>query len=200
VTLPAPTSPYPRFLGADFDSLHPQLRERLVPPAADSVGLSFGVVRAGSRSRLLRPLLRLLSTRRIVFPAFSTAARLSVTTVPGPGEGLSRGRAFHLAGREYLIEDTLHVVDGRPHVFLGRSRALEIAFRPTVSDGGLTLTSAGVWVHAGSMRVPVPRIVAPRAVITERWVDVAVRVEAHITAPGLGEVFEYAGSLEHSGR
>jgi hypothetical protein len=31
-------------------------------------------------------------------------------------------------------------------------------------------------------------------------VDVAVRVEAHITAPGLGEVFEYAGSLEHGWR
>jgi hypothetical protein len=200
VTTPPATSPYQRVLGEDFAGLAPQLRERLLPPATDSVGLSFGVVRAGSQSRLLRPVLRLLSSRRIAFPAFSTAARVSVTTVPGPGDGLSRGRAFHLAGSEYLIEDTLHVVDGQPHVFLGRSRALEIALRPTVTDGGLILVSTGVWLHVGPVRVPVPSVVAPRAIVTERVVDAAVRVETHVTMPGLGQVFEYAGSLDHSWR
>jgi hypothetical protein len=200
VTTPPATSPYQRVLGDDFGGLAPQLRERLAPPAPDSVGLSFGIVRAGSRSRLLRPVLRLLSSRRIAFAAFSTAARVSVTTVPGPGEGLSRGRAFHLSGAEYLIEDTLHVVDGQPHVFFGRSRALEIALRPTVTDGGLTLVSTGVWVHVGPVRVPVPALVTPRAIVTERVVDDAVRVEAHVTVPGLGEIFEYAGSLDHSWR
>lgn len=202
------SSPYERALGADFDRLAPQLRERLTPPDDDAVGHSAGLVTVGSRSRLLRPLFAALAARRIAFAGFGTAVPVSVTTVPGPGEGLSRGREFLFpspaAGdpgtTSRLIEDTVHEIDGTLHVFLGRSRALETAFRATITDGGLTLVSTGSWVHAGRLRLRIPSLIAPRAVVSERWVDDALRVETHVTAPFFGQVFEYAGSLEHTWR
>ncbi|MET0989536.1 MAG: DUF4166 domain-containing protein [Glaciihabitans sp.] len=203
--LPSPISPYQRALGADFDLLAPQLRERLSPPSDRAVGHSAGIVTAGSRSRVLRPLLSALAARRIAFPGFGTATPVSVTTVPGPGEGLSRGREFLFPGAaapadSRLIEDTVHAIDGALHVFLGRSRALETAFSPTVTDGGLTLVSTGTWLHAGRFRLRIPAPIAPRVVVSERWVDDALRVESHVTAPFFGQVFEYAGSLDHTWR
>lgn len=208
------SSPYERALGADFDRLAPQLRERLTPPEDDAIGHSAGLVTVGSRSRLLRPLFAALAARRIAFTGFGTAIPVSVTTVPGPGAGLSRGREFlfpsstadnaSTAGdtgtSSRLIEDTVHEIDGNLHVFLGRSRAVETAFRATITDGGLTLVSAGTWVHVGRLRLRIPSVIAPRAIVSERWVDDALRVETHVTAPFFGEVFEYAGSLEHTWR
>lgn len=195
------SSPYQRALGADFDRLAPQLRERLTPPDDDAVGHSAGLVTAGSRSRLLRPLFSVLAARRIAFAGFGTAVPVSVTTVPGPGEGLSRGREFLFPGAtSRLIEDTVHEIDGSLHVFLGRSRAVETAFRATATDGGLTLVSTGSWVHVGRFRLRIPALIAPRAVVSERWVDDALRVETHVSAPLFGQVFAYAGSLEHTWR
>lgn len=202
------TSVYQRVLGERFDELHPELRAYLGQPAEGTVGFGEGTFDvAGSRKRWLRPLFAIMAPKRILFPEFARDVPFTITTVPGPGEGLSAGREFHFPATEQpgavipgtirQIEDTIHVIDGELHDFMGRSRALEVHLVARVVDGGLSMISDKTWLHMGPIRVPIPAIFGAKVVLSQRWTGDAHRIEVHLTNPVLGEVFEYAGHFTH---
>jgi hypothetical protein len=151
-----PQSVYQRVLGDEFDRLAPELRAYFSAPPADSVGRGHGVYEvAGSHKRWLAPLFAFLAWRRILFPELGYGVPFTVTNIPGPGEGLSSRREFHLPGRERQMHDTMHVVDGSLHDFLGRRGGLEVRLRPTVGDdGSLRMLSDRAWLHLRALRVP----------------------------------------------
>lgn len=194
----APTSVYQRVLGAQFDELAPQLREYLALPGDGQVGFGTGTFEvAGSRKRWLRPVFAVLARQRLVFPEFGRNVPFTITTVPGPGDGLSAGREFQFPGRVRQIEDTLHVIDGQLHDFVGRGRSLEVRLRVRVVDGGLSMISDAAWLHLGPLRVPVPAIFGAKIVLSQRWTGDAHRIEVHLSNPLLGDIFEYAGHFSH---
>jgi hypothetical protein len=192
------TSVYQRVLGGQFDDLHPELRAYLGQPAEGLVGFGQGSFdSAGSRKRWLRPVFALLAPKRILFPEFGRDVPFTITTVPGPGEGLSAGREFHFPEEVRQIEDTIHVIDGELHDFMGRSRALEVHLVARVVDGGLSMISDAAWLHVGRLRLPLPAIFGAKVVLSQRWTGDAHRIEVHLTNPVLGEIFEYAGHFTH---
>jgi hypothetical protein len=194
----APTSVYQRVLGDQFDALEPHLRDYLGQPAEATVGFGQGTFEvAGSRKRWLRPLFAAMAPKRILFPEFGREVPFTITTVPGPGEGLSAGREFHFPKTVRQIEDTMHVIDGELHDFMGRSRALEVKLRASVVDGGLSMISGATWLHVGRLRVPLPALFGARVVLTQRWTGEAHRIEVHVSNPLLGDIFEYAGHFTH---
>jgi hypothetical protein len=189
---------YRRVLGADFDSLSPELRAYFSLPPAGSVGRGSGVYEvAGSRQRWLTPVFALLAWRRILFPEYARDVPFTVTNVPGPGQGLSARREFHFPGRERVMQDTMHVVDGRLHDFLGRRGGLEVRLGLSVRDGSLRMLSERAWLHLGPLRLPLPALLSARVVLDESWSHGRQRVDVRMLHPLFGEIFRYTGTFDY---
>jgi len=197
-TSAARQSVYQRVLGDDFAQLAPELQAYFSLPPEGLVGRGSGTYDvAGSEQRWLVPLLRLMAWRRILFPEWGRGIRFDITNVPGPGDGLSAHRETHFDGVTRIMEDTMHVIDGRLHDFLGRRRGLEARFTLTVRSGVLRMVSDKTWLHLWGLRVPIPALFSARVIITERWDGDAQRVDAKLRNPLFGVVFRYGGRFSY---
>jgi Domain of unknown function (DUF4166) len=186
-------SVYQRVLGSELEALRPELQPYF---RGGGVGVGRGVFDvAGSRLRILRPLLAYLAWRRILFPEYARDVPFEVTNTPTPDGGLDALRTFHLPGRDRPLEDTMGVVDGALHDFLGRRRGFEVRMRLTVTDGLLKMRSDRQWLHVGRARIPLP----PFATVTvaESWTDGSQHVDVRLRSPVLGEWFRYAGTFSY---
>jgi hypothetical protein len=199
-TTTAQTSVYQRVLGTDFDKLSPELHDYFsLPPEQGQVGRVTGVFHvAGSRRAWMRPLLHLLAWRRVVFPEFNRDVPFRAINIPGPGEGLSSLREIELPGRMRLVEDTIHVIDDRMHIFMGRKRGAELRLRLTVKDGGLLTISDGFWLHIAGQRIRVPKLFAPKVVMTQSWGWSRHQLLITVSNPVVGDVFEYSGCFRYT--
>lgn len=85
---------------------------------------------------------------------------------------------------------------------LGTRRRFRALFAVQVIDGGLHLESTRLAVRIGSGHLAIPRIMALRVALTERFSDADDRqhVEVTVSLPVLGRVNEYAGSFRYEVR
>jgi hypothetical protein len=195
-----PQSVYQRVLGDDFARLAPELRDYFSAPPEGSVGRGHGIFEvAGSRRRWLMPVFALLAWRRILFPDYGTDVPFTVTNIPGPGDGLSSRREFHFPGGDRVMQDTMHVVDGRLHDFLGRRGGLEVRLAVTVAaDGSLRMASDAAWLHLRGLRLPLPALLSARVLLHESREDGRQRVDVRMRHPLFGEIFRYAGTFAYA--
>ena len=194
-----PESVYQRVLGSQYDALAPELRSYFSALDAGTVGRGTGVFdEAGSRRRLLTPVFAFLAGRRILFPESGRDVPFTVTNIPGPGEGLSARREFHFPGADRVMQDTMHVVDGRLHDFLGRRGGLEVRLDLGVVDGALHMRSDRAWLHLRALRLPLPGLFSARVLLTESWVDGHQRVDVRMIHPLFGHIFGYAGAFTYA--
>lgn len=192
----APTSVYQRALGADFERLAPELRGYFAHPDAGHVGRGTGVFEvAGSPARWMLPVLAYFGWRRILFPEFGRDVPFVVTNTPGADGSLGAVRTLSFPNRDRSMEDTMRIVDGRLHDFLGRRRGLEARFRLHIVDGALTMTSDRLWLNLAGLRIRMPRFAT--VTVTEAWRDASQHVDVRLTSPLLGEWFSYRGSFSY---
>jgi Domain of unknown function (DUF4166) len=187
-------SVYQRVLGSDIERLSPALR--IYFSGNHGVGVGSGVFEvAGSRLRFLRPVLAYLAWRRILFPEYGRDVPFDITNTPTADGGLEAVRTFHLPGRDRPLEDTMRVVDGRLHDFLGKRRGFEVRMALQITDGLLEMRSDRQWLHLGGLRVPLPRLAT--VTVAESWRDGRQHVDVRLNSPMLGEWFRYAGSFSY---
>jgi hypothetical protein len=187
-------SVYQRVLGSDIERLNPALRTYF--SGNHGVGVGTGVFEvAGSRLRFLRPVLAYLAWRRILFPEYGRDVPFDITNTPTADGGLEAVRTFHLPGRDRPLEDTMRVVDGRLHDFLGKRRGFEVRMALRITDGLLEMRSDRQWLHLGSLRVRLPRFAT--VTVSESWRDGRQHVDVRLHSPMLGEWFRYAGSFSY---
>ena len=187
-------SVYQRVLGRDLAGLTPELQGYF--SGHEGVGHGRGVFEvAGSRLRILRPLLAFLAWRRILFPEFERDVPFEITNTPLADGGLEALRIFHLASRDRPLEDTMRVIDGRLHDFLGRRRGFEVRMALTITDGLLQIRSDRQWLHLGPLRMPL----LPLASVTvdESWSGGSQHVDVRLRSPLIGEWFRYSGSFSY---
>ena len=91
--------------------------------------------------------------------------------------------------------DELRIVDGELHDFLGVRGGLEARLSLSVDEGMLRLTSTRLWLHLGSLRVPLPPLA--RIHLLERSTEAGQRVDVRIVSPVLGEWFVYRGDFTY---
>ena len=189
-------SVYQRVLAEGFAQLDPRLRAYFGRPAAGSVGVGIGRYDvAGSRHRWLRPVFAYLAWRRVLFPEYGHDIPFRVVNTTEADGALSAERTFEFGSRTRVMRDRMAVVDGALHDRLGRRGGLEVELRLEVVDGGLRMLSRRQWLRAGPLRIRIPGIVRVR--LDERSMGTRQRVDVLLTAPGLGEVFRYAGEFDY---
>jgi hypothetical protein len=192
-------SVYQRALGSDFARLAPELRAYFGGDPEGRPGEGSGVFEvAGSERRFLRPVLVYLAGRRVLFPEFARDVPFEVVNTPGADGSLGALRTFHLPERDRVLEDTMRIVDGRLHDFLGRHRGLEVRMALNITDGLLEMRSDRQWLHLGPLRMRLPLFAT--VTVSESWSDGRQHVDVRLRSPLFGEWFRYAGSFSYGYR
>jgi hypothetical protein len=187
-------SVYQRVLGGQIESLAPELRTYF--SGSHGVGVGTGVFEvAGSPLRFLRPALAWLAWRRILFPEYARDVPFEITNAPTEDGGLEAVRTFHFPGRDRPLEDTMRVVDGRLHDFLGKRRGFEVRMTLTIANGLLEMRSDRQWLHLRRLRIRLPQFAT--VTVSESWLDGRQHVDVRLRSPILGEWFRYAGSFSY---
>lgn len=191
---------YQRALGGEFSALDPRLQKYFGPIPHGWVGRGSGVYSiAGSRYRLLRPALALFAWRHTLFPEYGQNVPFAITNAPGTDGSLSAVRTFLFPHRTRVMEDTMTVHDGELHDRLGKRRGLDVTIELSAVSGGLRMTSTGLAIDLGRIRIPLP----PAATMTldERanpTDPTRQHVDVRITSPIVGEVFRYTGTFTYN--
>lgn len=198
------TSPYRVAVGDAFDKLHPRLKAYFDGLPAGGHGFGRGVFdTVGTPRRRLWPVLALLARAHVVFPVWEHAVPFTVENTPDAtvsGEPSVRAvRVFHFADRRRAMVDEIAVDDGTIVDTLGRPARVSARFDAAVVDGGLVLTSTAVSFVFGRVRLPLPSLLAPRVVLSERYDDDqdAQRVSITLSLPVVGRLYEYAGTFRY---
>ena len=188
-------SVYERVLGADIETLAPQLRSYF--SGGHGVGVGAGVFDvAGCRVALLRPLLAYLARQRILFPEFARNVPFEILNTPTSEGGLDAVRIFHLPGRDRPLEDTMRVIDGHLHDFMGRRRGFEVRMVLSIAEGVLTMRSDRQWIRVLGTRLRIPQLATVS--VTESWRDEHQHVDVRLRTPVLGDWFRYSGEFTYS--
>ncbi len=190
-------SVYERVLGSEIELLVPELRHYF--GGGDHVGMGSGVFEvAGCRVPILRPLLAYLARQRILFPEFARDVPFDIVNSPREDGSLDAIRTFHLPGRDRPLEDTMRVIGGHLHDFMGRSRGFEVRLAVTIEDGFLQMRSDRQWMRVFGVRIRIPQLA--KVTVSESWADGRQHVDVRLRTPLLGDWFRYAGSFRYEYR
>jgi hypothetical protein len=186
-------SVYERVLGPDIELLAPELRNYFT---GKTVGTGHGVfTEAGLRLRFLWPVLAFMAWQRILFPEYGRDVSFTVVNTPTANGSLDAVRTFHFPGMDRPLEDTMRVVDGRLHDFMGRNRGFEVRMALTIAGGSVHMRSDGQWLRFLRARIPVPQLAT--VCVTDSWADGSQHVDVRLRSPILGEWFRYAGRFTY---
>ncbi|HEX8190154.1 MAG TPA: DUF4166 domain-containing protein [Pyrinomonadaceae bacterium] len=144
-------------------------------------GGTFAVRRGGGR--LSRVVARLMG-----LPEGGEAVPLLLSVEPhGGGERWRR----NFAGREFVTEQGEHA----GALMAERAGPFELLFRLNVEGGALAYHQEGAFIRVRSLRVRLPRLLAPRVEARERAAEGGggVRVSVRVTAPLFGPLISYEG-------
>lgn len=201
-------SPYELILGDELDHLHPRLRAYFSQIPVGSVGRgrgTFDVV--GTPRRWLRPVLRILGRQGIAFPVWAADVDFDVENRPvvdmRGNTAVTASRTFHFRADHGGTRTMIDAITAEPSGLvdhLGPSRLLGAELAATVRDGSLRLDSHALTMRMGRRRVPIPRIVAPRVALIERFDDDVDRqhVSVILTMPLIGRIYEYSGHFDYA--
>jgi len=167
---------YERLVGEGWDALDEPVR-RLHLRAR---GVGVFAVRRGE-GRLARVVARLMG-----LPQSGDEVPLWLSVEPhGGGERWRR----NFAGREFVTEQGEH--EGA--LMAERNGPFEILFRLTAEGGALLYDSEGAFLRVRSLRVRLPRLLAPRVEAWERAAEGGVSVSVCVTSPLTGPLISYEG-------
>ncbi|HWS87361.1 MAG TPA: DUF4166 domain-containing protein [Pyrinomonadaceae bacterium] len=168
---------YERLVGEGWDVLDEPVRRLHLR----SRGAGVFAVRRGTR-RLARVVARLMG-----LPEGGEEVPLRLSVEPhGGGERWRR----NFAGSEFVTEQGEH----EGGLMAERNGPFEILFRLTAEGGALLYDSEGAFLRVRSLRVRLPRLLAPRVAAWERADEGGgVRVYVCVTSPLTGPLISYEG-------
>lgn len=111
-----------------------------------------------------------------------------------PHAGGERWRR-NFAGREFVTEQSEHAGP----LLLERAGPFELLFRLTVEGGALAYVQEGAALRVRSLRVRLPRLLAPSVEARERADAGGVRVSVRVTTPLAGLLIRYEGTVGTEG-
>lgn len=196
-------------MGAGFARLQPELQEyfSLDPASPPGCGTGTGTFDvAGCPLPALRPLLRLATRDRSLFPEYQRNVPFTIVNraqVDAAGRGtLTAVRTLEFTGRTRVMEDVT-TWDPQRRVLLdrvGSSGLLATDLECSAgADGRMRLVSRRSRLLAGPLSLPLPRLLEAAA-FTEQWWDRAegrFRIRTKVIQRQLGTVLEYDGAFSY---
>lgn len=191
--------PYRQALGERASALHPRLESYFSPLPPGRVGRGHGVLtRIGTRSPM-RALMRPFRARGAVYTGWARDVPFEVTNRGEDGE-VSAERRFRVPEGDWVMRDRVRAVgEGAVEDLIGDPPILSAVFDVAVDRGALVLRSRETALHLGRIRLRIPRPVAPRIRLEERFVDELDRqqVALRVDMPVFGRIYEYEGTFVH---
>jgi hypothetical protein len=130
--------------------------------------------------------------RMLGLPRSGEAVPLLLSVEPH-GEGERWRRNF--AGREFVTVQAEHAAG----LMAERTGPFEILFRLTAEGGALAYRQEGAFLRVKSLRVRLPRLLAPRVEAWERAAEGGVNVSVRVTSPLTGPLISYEGLVRTEG-
>lgn len=197
-------SPYEVALGDVLVGLKPRLRAYFAAIPAGHHGVGEGVLtRIGTPRRWLWPVLWLFARDGVLFPVWERDVPFTVVNRPAPDPSglvaVSAVRTFRLGSGTRRMVDAITAGPTGLVDNLGAHRRWEAGFTARVVDGAVQLTSTGVALQLAGRRIRIPRLIAPRVALVERFDDAtgSQHVEVTVDLPLLGRLYEYGGSFRY---
>lgn len=188
------SSVYARVLGDELDRLPGALRDYFA--VDDLVIVGEGVFETvGTHVRWMRPVLRVAAWAGILFPESGSGVPLTIVNTPTPDGGLHAERTFGFTSGARRLENTMRVVGGRIHDFMGRGERFEIEMDLAVERDRLVMRSRRQWVRLAGVRLRVPQLA--RVTVVESLDAGRRRVDIRLRSPVVGEWFRYAGAFTY---
>ena len=191
--------PYRQALGERANALHPRLESYFSPLPPGRVGRGHGVLaRLGTRSPL-RVLMRPFRASGGVYTGWARDVPFDLTNRGEDGEVIAE-RRFRVTEGDWVMRDRVRLVgEGAVEDLIGDPPTLSAVFDVAVDRGALVLRSRSTTVRLGRLRLRIPRLVAPRIHLEERFVDELDRqqVSLSVDLPVLGRIYEYRGTFVH---
>lgn len=200
-------SPYQLALGERAWDLDPHLREYFSAVPNGRVGVGTGTFEEiGVTKRwvgiLLRPVLRWLERRGVLFAGYETRVpfRIENRTIAGRNRTATVAtRNIELPDRTWSMHDMVfrsgrHVVDQ-----LGTPPVIAAKFTVDVDQGALTLASTSVQMRFAWLRIRIPACFAPVVRLRERFDETTAQhhVNLSISGPLIGRWYTYHGSFDY---
>lgn len=190
-------------MGADFNRLHPNIRERFQLHSGKRTAVYCeGVMeKVWTGKWYAKPFLRFGSKRHVLFPEAGADVPFTLTNYAyrdGAGrETVSWIRAFSFPGVTRRFDDTIVYSERQGALvnYLGTHQNIALALRLTVDKGGLLITTEGQRLYEGPLACRVPAALAPTAQVFE-WFDERAgrhRIDARVAHPRFGVLLSYSG-------
>jgi Domain of unknown function (DUF4166) len=144
-----------------------------------------------------------LARQGVLFPVWDSDVAFTVvnrSVSDGGGRAVAAVRTFHFGSGDRRMVDTVTVTPSGLTDYLGIRRRYRAAFDVSVVAGTLVMTSTAVALRLGKLWLTVPKPLAPTVTVSERYDDMAERqhVDVLTSIPGLGKIYEYAGSFQYA--
>ncbi len=196
-------SPYETALRDSLDLLHPRLRAYFGAVPNGYAGYGDGMFETvGTPRSWLRPLIGLLADPDVLFPVWESDVPFTVVNTPTVDDGcpaIVGERTFHLPGGDRVMRDLIVATPDGLVDIMGVRRRFRALFAAEVVDGALRMVSTKVSVRIACFQLWIPRFLAPRVELLERFSEEVERqhVDVTLSLPLLGKVYEYAGSFRY---
>lgn len=157
----------------------------------------------GTPRRWLWPVLWMLEHQGVLFPGWHTDVPFTVLNEPADDQdgntAVNAHRTFKFSHGNRTMVDAISFDGHALHDNLGTKRRYVATFTSRIRAGALTLQSSTFAIRVGRRRVTVPRLIATRVSLTERYDDTDghQHVAVTVTAPVVGKLYVYAGSFEY---
>lgn len=99
-----------------------------------------------------------LARQRILFTEFASEVPFDIVNTPTASGELDSRRTFHLPARDRPLEDTMRVVGGRLHDFMGNKRGFDVRMVLTIAGVFLTMRSDRQWVRILGAWIRIPQL------------------------------------------
>lgn len=193
-------SPYARALGERMEQLHPALQRYFAGVQDGKVGIGEGVFdRFGTRHWWLWPFLRLARRRGVLVPGMHHDVPFRIENRVEASHAVA-ARTLSLPSGEWTMRDSMSLTPrGLLVDAVGRPPLVHTGFVVDLDGEALCLRSRAVGITLGRVRLRVPRLLAPRVHLTERYDVTRHRQHVNLTidAPVLGRIYEYAGAFTY---
>lgn len=197
-------SPYEQVLGDRIAELHPRLQAYFRGIPAGQHGAGAGTFQTvGTPRRWLWPVLWVLERQGVLFPVWEREVPFTVVNRPGrDAHGnvtVSATRTFSTRARGRRMVDAITAEGPELVDYLGFHGRYRAHLAVSVEAGALAMSSTGLAVRIRHSWLRVPRWIAPKVTLTERFDEWSglQQVAVITTMPAIGRVYEYAGSFQY---